>query len=1415
MRKNRTKHEAKKPRLAKRALALCFALIFVCSCLLPVFAHSEDNLLAGTQETVVEEQGSVDNPTEGGEDPALLNEDGEDSNEEPKNEEPKPVEPEQKPEEPKPAEQEPKTEETKPEGTTEEQPKTEGTTEESKDTAGETKPEEPKQPTTNTTGDTINQGEATYTYRFWPDKIDAFDLEQIDLAVKSGTSLNDAAQSQAGKVPCTVLTVMTNANLRDYQANVQQPTKSGYEFAGWYTVDGTTEDEFSFEQSLNFEKSKTIDVFAKWNELKAVKSDALSNGGMTVEAKVGPMANVKSVALAEPNQSDAEKLRNSIDKQLYDQSYMVAVFDITPKDKDGMDVEPQNGESVNVEISGLDFSAGDNVWVYHLTNSGRVETLSATVTSDGGVEFTTKSFSPFAVVKITEDVSSFGTEDDRLATASISSNYEMTVGGTETLSGSTTYQYGWWTYPCYYHEWTVSNNTDNKITLTANSSTATIQANSAGTVTVTHYYGYSRTYYSTEKTVVTVKEAGSTGHWVYLYVRVEGDKTQLENLSGHTVADGSLWYTIGRLWVSNLRKATWDDVPKENVPDVNKRITSGTEWNAIMEALGATGGNVDRTTIINGKNSSINIDSTMTPHVVWNGTGCGLIAGDGANDYESATGNNITWHLDGKIKVEQMRSYIIKYYDKTTGIEIQNPYRDIATVNALIDINGNTVLAPNAINYGGKTYHFVEGDPKSLSITIDEDSDKNVIKLYYEHEVKPSDIPESDKPFIMVEKRFSGLTEKSQIPENFAIKVGSNSYGVNAKNVTYSQLDTDSNAYVVRWKVEVADAGNYTVSESEYQKGGFTVTTKINGETVTDPTIGTSVTVTVPELENWNPTVIPQKNKRNFKVNMDGNTNNIFVARLKNAVMVFTQKPLSNAQRDAVKTKLSVSMPKGGTWYTEGDSIYFYSVEEQLAHGTLIIDGTTVRYDASNHEIVFSEQSFWTHVATVSYSTTKAENPEISITNTYKPKTLDIQITKNLTTHDSSKKFTFKVTGDDLGNEDKRTLVDENEIKLERVKGFEMTDRKTVTLKNVEAGMHVNVTEFDRYDYEVTATNYSTPATPNAGGEKTFNYEVVLQDGKLVLVDSTTKNVVENNHIYVTNTPATTSLTVTKTATKDSVKDTGTAFDFTLTLGDNSKGVTWRKSDGTTDSVTGTSHIFNFKLKGDESITFSGINVNDNVTVAEKDYTSEHYTTTVNGEERREKTIDSATLKRNQEAGTTVNFTNAYTTPKLDSMTIKKVVTGAFGERTKEFNFSVTLTDKEGNTVDVTHTDGIDLTNFKLKHGKSVTLNQIPVGTIITVTETGADEYKTKATNYDTYVHNRTFVYKVVEQGGVATLVTENGLLGTNKKVDGSAITVENNFDGTPDTGVLLDTLPYLILLAVAVAGGVLVVVRKRKHRDE
>ena len=108
----------------------------------------------------------------------------------------------------------------------------------------------------------------------------------------------------------------------------------------------------------------------------------------------------------------------------------------------------------------------------------------------------------------------------------------------------------------------------------------------------------------------------------------------------------------------------------------------------------------------------------------------------------------------------------------------------------------------------------------------------------------------------------------------------------------------------------------------------------------------------------------------------------------------------------------------------------------------------------------------------------------------------------------------------------------------------------------------------------------------------------------------------------------------------------------------------------------------------------------------------------------------------------------------------------------------------------------------------------------ITITETDANDYKTKATGHDKFVSGssaRTFTYEVVEKDGKAVLKAKNSMLGldVSEPVKENAIIVTNNFDGNPDTGVLLDTLPYLILLAVAVAGGVLVVVRKRKHRDE
>ena len=418
MRKNRTKHEAKKPRLAKRALALCFALIFVCSCLLPVFAHSEENLLTDTQGAVAEQSASSEQPAE----------------------------PEQKQDEQPANSEQPASSETKTEQPASSETKTE------QPASSETKPEEPKQPTTNTTGDTINQGEATYTYRFWPKEIDAFDLEAINDAVKKGESLNEAAKSRVNMVPCTVLTVMINAHLSDY--SVTEPTKDGYEFAGWYTIENGTNYDFSLDQNVNdIEESKTIDVFAKWEKVESTVEDEMEKTEPTTEdelektesgkaneskeetllpvEKTGEVSlmidedetvniavkaenlpgKVKELVVTDLNEDEkGAAFGNALAASSYkDWNVTNLMVNITPKDAEGKTVEPN--EAVTVHFSGLEslmiqYSSEMNLKVLHVKRDGTLEALSlknvqTKETKEGTVlssfAVSTTSFSPFVL----------------------------------------------------------------------------------------------------------------------------------------------------------------------------------------------------------------------------------------------------------------------------------------------------------------------------------------------------------------------------------------------------------------------------------------------------------------------------------------------------------------------------------------------------------------------------------------------------------------------------------------------------------------------------------------------------------------------------------------------------------------------------------------------------------------------------------------------------------------------------------------------------------------------------------------------------------------------------------------------------------------------------------------------------------
>ena len=74
------------------------------------------------------------------------------------------------------------------------------------------------------------------------------------------------------------------------------------------------------------------------------------------------------------------------------------------------------------------------------------------------------------------------------------------------------------------------------------------------------------------------------------------------------------------------------------------------------------------------------------------------------------------------------------------------------------------------------------------------------------------------------------------------------------------------------------------------------------------------------------------------------------------------------------------------------------------------------------------------------------------------------------------------------------------------------------------------------------------------------------------------------------------------------------------------------------------------------------------------------------------------------------------------------------------------------------------------------------------------------------------------EATGYEFSMTFNGTAASNSitvQEGNNEIVVTNNLVATPDTGVLLDSLPYILILAVVVAIGVIVFIRKRRNRDD
>lgn len=212
----------------------------------------------------------------------------------------------------------------------------------------------------------------------------------------------------------------------------------------------------------------------------------------------------------------------------------------------------------------------------------------------------------------------------------------------------------------------------------------------------------------------------------------------------------------------------------------------------------------------------------------------------------------------------------------------------------------------------------------------------------------------------------------------------------------------------------------------------------------------------------------------------------------------------------------------------------------------------------------------------------------------------------------------------------------------------------------------------------------------------------------------------------------------------------------------------------------------------------------------------------------------------NNKGDRVVNF-YAHYKKATSNVTITKQVTGLLGDTNKEFAFSVSITQNGEDCTGVTAKKGsteVSLNGFTLKHNETVTLENVPIGATIKVTEdTPGEHYTVSATGQNDKQNGSgkvAFTYVAVANTATASDADEADLMllsmedgtavdtdavaladATDMRVPNNAIMVTNHCGLLPDTGVLLDTLPYIVILAVVAGGVALLMLRKHRKEDD
>lgn len=164
-------------------------------------------------------------------------------------------------------------------------------------------------------------------------------------------------------------------------------------------------------------------------------------------------------------------------------------------------------------------------------------------------------------------------------------------------------------------------------------------------------------------------------------------------------------------------------------------------------------------------------------------------------------------------------------------------------------------------------------------------------------------------------------------------------------------------------------------------------------------------------------------------------------------------------------------------------------------------------------------------------------------------------------------------------------------------------------------------------------------------------------------------------------------------------------------------------------------------------------------------------------------------------------FTNTY---KAGTLKVSKTVTGNLGDKTKYFDFTVTLTGEKdktygesyavtGGSPDAHNPTSIKIgeeTTFRLKDGDTISIANLPYNVGYKVTETAVDGYTTTVGNVETNVAEGTIL--AAEQTAAFT----------------------NDRGGQIDTGVTTESLPYVVLMGFVVLAGAALLLKRKAHNN-